>query len=239
MTVYVIRRKGDTSGLVKIGFTKHMGKRLSQYKTSTPEGIEIVHELPGDLDLEATLHLQFADKRDAGEWFRLTDDEIAAIPGIKASVRADRVVQHIPSPADVNSPDIMHETRFYLNELVKREWRGMGDSAESARDRVMASCDLSASYGYRLWHKYTELKDVSGEAYRCLRLSYAMKLFDEGRLDEAQSQFVFGLVRTYRNIPSLQSRKGFGIDFILDLMRNDWRPDGREKADKKSAQANL
>jgi hypothetical protein len=224
MTVYVIRRKNDESGLVKIGVTKQpLNKRLSNMATSSPEGFDVLHELDGGADLELTLHTAFEAKREKREWFRLSEDDLAAIPLVQDRPQNLRQ-RHIPSPSDVDGDSIVFEARYYLNELVKREWRGIGDSVEDARDRVMTECGHLPSYGFRLWHKYTELSDVSGEVYRCLRLRFAMLLMSEGMLDEPQTRFLSGLVRTYRNIPSLQEQTGYGVGFIVDLIKMDWEP---------------
>lgn len=232
MSVYVIRRTGDTSGPVKIGYSIDIQKRVSAMMTSAPEGFDLIYALDGDRNLERTLHRHFSGKRSAREWFNLTEEEIRSIPYIQANIERDYELRHIPKPADEFSDNIVFETRFYLNELMKREWRGIGDAASDAADRVMEDCQLDKSYGFRLLQKYQEMKDVSGEAYRCLRLAYAIKLREEGALNSNQHDFLFGLVRFYRNKPSMRGHAGFGIQYIFDLIDD-------EKVDEKPASAGV
>lgn len=223
MSVYVIRRCGDTSGLVKIGYSVDIQKRVAAMMTSAPEGFDLIHALNGDRNLERTLHQHFAAKRTTREWFDLTDEEISSIPGIKARIDRDYEQRHIPTAADEFSENIIFETRFYLNELLKREWRGIGDSVSDAADRVMDDCQLDKSYGFRLLQKYQDMKDVSGEAYRRLRLAYAIKLREEGALNGNQQSFLATLVRTYKKNPSLWDLKDFGVQYILGLIEADER----------------
>lgn len=232
MSVYVIRRSGDTSGPVKIGYSADIQRRLADMMTSAPEGFEVIYALDGDRNLERTLHQHFSEKRSKREWFNLTEEEICSIPEIKATIERDYEQRHIPTPADEFSDNIMFETRFYLNELMKREWRGIGDAASDAADRVMEYCQLDKSYGFRLLQKYQEMKDVSGEAYRCLRLAYAIRLREEGALNDNQRSFLRTMVRTYKNNPSLRSLNGFGVQYILDMIED-------EKADEKPASAGV
>lgn len=223
MSVYVIRRSGDTSGLVKIGYSVDIQKRMSAMMTSAPEGFDLIYALDGDRNLERTLHRFFSEKRSAREWFNLTEEEIRSIPYIQANIERDYELRHIPKPADEFSDNIVFETRFYLNELMKREWRGIGDAASDAADRVMEDCQLDKSYGFRLLQKYQDMKDVSGEAYRRLRLAYAIKLREEGALNGNQQSFLATLVRTYKKNPSLWDLKDFGVQYILGLIEADER----------------
>lgn len=232
MSVYVIRRSGDTSGLVKIGYSVDIQKRIAAMMTSAPEGFDLIYTLDGDRNLERTLHRHFSEKRLAREWFNLTDEEIRSIPCIQANIERDYDLRHIPKPADEFSDNIVFETRFYLNELMKREWRGIGDAASDAADRVMEDCQLDKSYGFRLLQKYQDMKDVGGEAYRCLRLAYAIKLREEGALNDNQSGFLRTMVRTYKNNPSLRSLNGFGVQYILDMIED-------ETTDEEPASAGL
>jgi hypothetical protein len=221
MSVYVIRRSGNTSGLVKIGFAADVDQRIAAMLTAAPEGIDVIYALEGDRNLERTLHQHFAAKRAKREWFSLTDEELQSIPQIKANIEKEYKQRQLPTPADEFSDNIILETRFYLNELMKREWRGIGDPFSDVADRVMDSCELDRSYGFRLLQKYQEMKDVSGEAYRCLRLAYAIKLREEGELNDNQGSFLRTMVRTYRNNPSLREVKGFGVQYILDMIEEE------------------
>lgn len=232
MGVYVIRRKGDDTGPVKIGFAANIEQRVANMMTAAPEGFDIIHALDGDRNLERTLHKHFAGKRATREWFRLTDEDLNSIPSINANIEKDYDNRHVPSPEDEFSENIVHETRFYLNELMKREWRGIGDTSGDVADRVMTNCELDKSYGFRLVNKYHTMTDVSGEVYRSLRLAYAIKLREEGALNGNQQSFLASLVRTYKNNPSLRALKGFGVQYILDMIEE-------ETTDEKPASAGL
>ena len=222
MTVYIIRRKGDDSGLVKIGYTKNLDGRLYDMSTSTPEGLEVVHEFVGGRKLERHLHAMFSAKRQQGEWFCLSqeDFDLARTIGDGAEPEPTRMYP-TPVPEDEESGDIVKITRFYLNELVKREWRGMGDTVEAARDRVMARISHHSSYGFRIWSKPQELSDVSGEAYRCLLMGYLHALHSEGKLQERHERMIKTYVTTYRQAMAKgeeMDRSDFGTAFIMGLI---------------------
>jgi hypothetical protein len=187
MSVYVIRRKGDTEGLCKIGYSKDIDKRVGGMSTGNPDGFDVLVSISGGRPLERRLHDRFASKRVAGEWFRLSQADLDYIANVKGeSDPLSGRVYPLPAAEDEFSPDIIRETRFYLNELVKREWRGMGDTVEAARDRLMTRLGLDPAYGARLWLKPSEMKDVNGEPYRCLHLAYAIECFKENKLTDKQ-----------------------------------------------------
>ncbi len=191
MTVYVIRRRGDDSGVVKIGFTENLDRRLYDLATAFPEGFDILHSINAGRVFEKLLHKLFNSQRIAREWFKLSDDEILSIGNLDPIQDLGTPPKAtIPSSDDEFSDDIVKESRFYLNELVRREWMGMGDTIEDARDRVMASCGLTPSQGVGLWHKSSAMKDVAGQVYRNLRLKYAHCLRVEGRLNDNQASFL-------------------------------------------------
>ena len=64
----------ENAGLRKIGSSKKPEIRLRAMKTAAPS-IEAIHHIPSlsYAELEKLLHVHFADKRVAGEWFRLSD----------------------------------------------------------------------------------------------------------------------------------------------------------------------
>ncbi len=224
MTVYVIKRGGEAGGLHKIGFTMDLEQRINGFSTSTPEGFETVRAFKGGMDLEARLHKTFESRRVAGEWFRLSEQDIETIVDMPDEENpASGRVTPTPRPEDEFSESIVLETRFYLNELVKREWRGMGDTIEQARDRIMVTCGLDPSYGFRLWGKPQEMQGVSGEAYRCLQLYYIMKMREEGKLTQSHERTLKTLKHTYQNIllPEKVMEDAFGVAFILGLIRED------------------
>jgi hypothetical protein len=65
-------------GYFKIGQTQHIEKRIKQVGTKLPFKIEYLHWIEtNDMDgLEAYWHQYFVDKREEGEWFTLSDEEV-------------------------------------------------------------------------------------------------------------------------------------------------------------------
>jgi hypothetical protein len=73
--VYLLR-----SGLYyKIGKAVDLKKRLNQIKLHLPFEVELVHAIEAfhPYEVEKHWHRHFADKRTNGEWFVLTDAEVA------------------------------------------------------------------------------------------------------------------------------------------------------------------
>lgn len=191
MTVYFIRRKGDQTGPIKIGFAKSLDRRLKEFATATPEGFDVIAAIDCGRGVERQLHKDLADYCVGGEWFAPSIDVMVAIEKVKNGSYASFDNHHGPRPI-IAEPvaelvaSIVDETRFYLNELVKREFCGAGDTISAARDRVMITLGLSVSYGATLWNKSQGLSDVQGEVYRVLRLNYALAVEREGTINEMQ-----------------------------------------------------
>jgi len=68
----------------KIGFSKHPLKRRTQLSTGAPLPVEYVHMFwtPFCRQIEGRLHGRFREKRGCGEWFTLTDADVAYIKSI-------------------------------------------------------------------------------------------------------------------------------------------------------------
>lgn len=187
MAVYFIRRCTDPEGLIKIGFTRNVRARVKSLSTATPGGVELLASCEGGAQKEHDLHRRYASDRVDGEWFRPSAAVISAV----ASAQTDphqleepgksRTKSYLVQPDDEFSPDIVCESRFYLNELVKREWRGVGDSPEEARNRVAAKHGLSSEKLRKIW--YALVRSVDGDTYRVLSNEYARALHNEGRAE--------------------------------------------------------
>jgi hypothetical protein len=65
-------------GYFKIGQTQYLEKRIKQIGTKLPFKIQYVHWIQtNDMDgLETYWHQYFADRREEGEWFTLSDEEV-------------------------------------------------------------------------------------------------------------------------------------------------------------------
>lgn len=79
--VYFIRRASD--GVIKIGVSRDVTKRLGGLQTSTPDELSLVGTIPGDERVEAEWHARFAAAHIRGEWFRPVPDLLAAIAALR------------------------------------------------------------------------------------------------------------------------------------------------------------
>lgn len=80
--VYFVRAlAGDQEGLVKIGYTTNLKTRLISFKAESGAEVELLHHIPTTdcLVMEKTLHNIFKAKRITGEWFDLSEEDIALI----------------------------------------------------------------------------------------------------------------------------------------------------------------
>ncbi len=63
----------------KIGKTRDLNGRLDQIKLQLPWPVEVVHTIETDDPdgIESYWHKRFSEKRENGEWFNLTRDDVA------------------------------------------------------------------------------------------------------------------------------------------------------------------
>lgn len=68
----------------KIGFSKDPAKRRKQLATGSPLRVELVHRFwtPFCRQIERRLHRKFKEKRGSGEWFTLSEADVAHIKTI-------------------------------------------------------------------------------------------------------------------------------------------------------------
>jgi hypothetical protein len=80
--VYLIRAE---NGLYKIGKAKKISERMKPFSVSFPMKWELLYSFQcRDYSYaEELLHAKYADKRDVGEWFKLTTDDVEYIKGIQ------------------------------------------------------------------------------------------------------------------------------------------------------------
>jgi hypothetical protein len=81
--VYVITAD-ETPGKYKIGISKNVDKRIFELQTVVPVTYRVIHIIKcSDMrQEEKRLHRLFEDKRVVGEWFSLTDEDLAYIKSI-------------------------------------------------------------------------------------------------------------------------------------------------------------
>lgn len=67
--------EADTSPvLVKIGKTQNLKWRVLTISTMSPVALRLIGAVSGPIGTESVFHRMFADQRQHGEWFELTDD---------------------------------------------------------------------------------------------------------------------------------------------------------------------
>jgi hypothetical protein len=72
--VYFVQSGDD--GLIKIGYTSDIRKRISSIKTCTPTPIKLLGYIEGDYLTERELHKKFKKYNSRGEWFTCTKEII-------------------------------------------------------------------------------------------------------------------------------------------------------------------
>lgn len=65
-----------------------------------------------------------------------------------------------------------NEAKNWLEALTELEHRGRYDTWGAARDRAARKAGIKQTYAKHLWDRWQTMKDVSGEAYRCLKAAY-------------------------------------------------------------------
>lgn len=73
---FVYLMKNNRNGSYKIGYSRNPGVRESTLQSEEPD-ITLIRHWPGTKIDEAVLHAKFATQRIRGEWFKLSDDQIA------------------------------------------------------------------------------------------------------------------------------------------------------------------
>lgn len=84
--VYVAR--AERTGLLKVGTTANLDRRLAELSRLTKGAVTLVARLPGDAQLERHLHALCAADLVAGEWFRPGAAVLALVEKAKGAVRA-------------------------------------------------------------------------------------------------------------------------------------------------------
>lgn len=78
------------AGLVKIGWSRDLWKRLDALQSGSPVELKILSAVPGDEDYEHELHERWAPLRRHGEWFELTKDLAAFVRETRQDVFRQR-----------------------------------------------------------------------------------------------------------------------------------------------------
>ncbi len=134
-TVYLL--KHPTAGLYKIGRTVALGRRVDDVSKGVGGICEVVHLIDTDdaAKLEAELHRVYKGVRSAGEWFRLSDADVAAIRGassvIYATLRAPK--RHRRGVYRVRLPES-------VTERFERTAAALGISGDVLARKVVCAC---------------------------------------------------------------------------------------------------
>lgn len=69
------------SGLYKIGKTRNPVERMKAFGVQLPFAVELIHVIKcySADEVERRLHSRFASKRERGEWFALSDEDVAGL----------------------------------------------------------------------------------------------------------------------------------------------------------------
>ena len=78
--VYLIQVTG--TAFFKIGFTSDIHFRLASLKAANPMPLEVVATTRGARKLEGRFHRRFQLQRVRGEWFELSEDDVAAVRAV-------------------------------------------------------------------------------------------------------------------------------------------------------------
>lgn len=78
-SVYFIQAR--TLGLIKIGYSSDVKKRIETLQTGCPDEIDLLRTIPGSVELERAIHGRFAASRVRGEWFTPSAELMQFIEG--------------------------------------------------------------------------------------------------------------------------------------------------------------
>ncbi len=101
--VYVVR--SERSGLLKIGTTTDLNRRLRELSRLCRGAVSLLTTLPGDAQLERRLHALCAADAVAGEWFRPSESVMGLVASAKRlAVRAGDGGEGTPPTRLATSP---------------------------------------------------------------------------------------------------------------------------------------
>lgn len=124
--IYFIRC--TVTGLVKIGYTSQetIADRLNQLKVGSPTKLEVIGAQQGSPSDERALHAFYGAKRSHGEWFRLTEEDLASEKLRPAEVveaewreEQERFLSQFPN-GDHLTPEARHLRGIFAADLKAR-----------------------------------------------------------------------------------------------------------------------
>lgn len=87
---YIYLMRNNRNGYYKIGFSKNPSARERTLQSEEPD-ITLIRQWPGTMFDEVALHAKFEAQRIRGEWFKLSDADIAYIGGVAPSGAGSRM----------------------------------------------------------------------------------------------------------------------------------------------------
>lgn len=105
----------------KIGYTSgtRADDRIKAMQTGNPYPITLVHLWPGSMEDEARWHERFGHRRTTGEWFSLTEEDVANICAVSA------LFDTPPTPPEtLTMPAMMFEAglKVEIDDMVGCSW---------------------------------------------------------------------------------------------------------------------
>jgi hypothetical protein len=146
--VYLIRAE---NGLVKIGCSTGIERRLMYLQTGTPHELTLLGVIETDhpRELERQLHKRFADRRRRGEWFELSEDEI-----ISARAYGGPMTTHDPPKPSPTTRDRAFSCRIgrALGTAARQvdQYTAAGDTADAERWEMIVErlFEVAMDYGH-------------------------------------------------------------------------------------------
>lgn len=119
----------SASGPIKIGKAINPMQRMKELQTSSPERLNLLGVLFGDIILEQKLHLEFKELRLTGEWFR----------------REERLLQYISDHSIDYNDDLRRETRLLCEAAAVKRREQASVYKEDIRAReIIEKCVFEA-----------------------------------------------------------------------------------------------
>ena len=110
MSAMIYFIQSPETGLVKIGFSLELNRRLYELRRSYREHLVVLGRLVGGKQIEAMLHRMFWNRYVGHEWF-LPNDEMETFLVQTAPV------PHIPSPALVGESQLVRQWPWYSHNV--------------------------------------------------------------------------------------------------------------------------
>lgn len=96
---YVYFLRSEATRAIKIGVTRRPTKRMSALQGGTTDKLTLLGMIDGDVQMERSLHAEFAETRISGEWFKETAALIARVDGLLGTYRVEPTEDSTPPDA--------------------------------------------------------------------------------------------------------------------------------------------